>query len=329
MADSNRNDSKARASKRVRNTELFEEDPAGRTVFRLLLVLIPIGAAVSELWLNIGYPLWLRDSATAGSSQVITQVQPSLTPGVNITTTTTIPITSTGALGAFDPALNGAGNINVFLLGVLVFMIAGIVETSLLLVYGAFYVNDPVNNNQMLGLPPGTVRIFLLIIIIFIIAFFALLPNSWGDNKAVVFLFGTLSTVVGFYFGSRRDEETDETAIVRMSLTTKEVAADKFILNCRLSPGFDVTYLGKPPEIMVYLIASDGSVIVDSERVGVLDSTGLVVFDYTDMHPADKNPSTSFIVRVRRPKNIVCDDRVTLSDSTSTAPVVETPQVQP
>ena len=96
-------------------------------------------------------------------------------------------------LGVFDPTL---GKANKFLISLLIFLAASIVETSLYLVYGAFYINNPLYIRQALWLLPGMVRMFLMIIIVFTLVLFAILTNVWGVNKAVVLLFEIISTVV-------------------------------------------------------------------------------------------------------------------------------------
>jgi hypothetical protein len=54
--------------------------------------------------------------------------------------------------------------------------------------------------------------VFVLIIVVLTLLIFALLPEQWGNNKSVSFLFGLFSTVIGFYFGTRADEEQGNVA---------------------------------------------------------------------------------------------------------------------
>jgi hypothetical protein len=81
---------------------------------------------------------------------------------------------------------------------------AALIETSLLMIYGAFYVNDKANAKNSLGLPKSSVRVFLIIIIFLAILIFALLPGAWHD--VITFLLGTISTIIGFYFGTRQND---------------------------------------------------------------------------------------------------------------------------
>jgi hypothetical protein len=173
-------------------------DKWGKIVFRFLLALIPSGTAVSLviiiLTFNNGNTVALPNDPNA----------------------TQVP------LGIFDPRL---GDARRFLLGLLVFLAAGVVETALFLVYAAFYINDERNKNQNLGLPQGTVRVFILIIIVEALLIFAMLPGSLGDNKAVILIFGILSTIVGFYYGSSKEKESQESAAVTQDKSGKSIMA--------------------------------------------------------------------------------------------------------
>jgi hypothetical protein len=164
----------------------------GKGIFLALILIIPLAAFISLVVLTVT----VDRNPDHSIVQVIKETRGS------IITTTTVYMTPTASLGAADPAL---GKMSGFFIGPIIFLIVAILETALLLIYGAFYVNAEQYKSYALGLPQGAVRVFVLIIVVLTILTFAFLPAQWGDNKAVVFLFGLLSTVVGFYFGSRSD----------------------------------------------------------------------------------------------------------------------------
>lgn len=163
----------------------------GKAVFVFLLAIIPLGVLGSLLWLN--YIIEANPDRRIGSITV-TQGQTG-----DIVTTTTY-LSPTLSLGAFDPALGKVAN---YAIGPLAFLIGTIIEMSLLLVFGSFYFGRARDGLSVQGPEQQLVRVFLVIIVSLTILTFAFLPSQWGDNKAVVFLFGLLSTVVGFYFGSQ------------------------------------------------------------------------------------------------------------------------------
>ncbi|HKP54842.1 MAG TPA: hypothetical protein VJ183_19580 [Chloroflexia bacterium] len=173
------------------------DDRLGKRIFAFLLILIPLIVAVALIVLTTTIA---QEPDRSITSTIATQSS----DGRTITTTTTY-LTPTLGLGAFDPAI---GKIRGFVIGPLIVLIGGILEASLLLVYGTFYVTYGRSDERTpLGLPSGAVRAFVLIIIILAIIAFAFLPEAWGDNRAVTFLLGLFSTIVGFYFGSRKDED--------------------------------------------------------------------------------------------------------------------------
>lgn len=178
------------------NGEPKSIDRGGRILFVVLLLLIPVTTVVSLIFLT-------NVINEQPDSSIISVTTTSGQDGGTLTTTRYL--TPTASLGVFDPAL---GKVRGFAIGPLIVLIGGILEAALLLVYGTFYVSYGASAMKTsLGLPPGAVRAFVLIIVILAIVSFALLPADWGDNKAVTFLLGLFSTIIGFYFGSRKDEE--------------------------------------------------------------------------------------------------------------------------
>jgi len=186
---------------RVLDGDGASEQTSGKGVFLALLIFIPLLVLLALYYLH-GRAEQVAQFEERGQVTIVTLQ----TDGTVITTTTFL--TPSLELGAFDP---GLGRMGSFAVGPIIALLGGIIETSLLLVFGAFYVNKAENKENSLGLPPNTVRVFVLIIVVLTIMVFALLPSAWGDNKAVVFLFGLLSTVVGFYFGSSKDENRPDT----------------------------------------------------------------------------------------------------------------------
>lgn len=171
----------------------WDGDYWGRFWFRVVLILVPAVTLGATVYIMLCFP-YPKSGAPVSS----------VAPQTALSATT--PITPTVGLGAFDQAL---GDGRRFAVGVLVLLVGAIIETVLLLAYGAFYVNDPQNKSNPLGLPTTTVRVFLLVFIILALLIFALLPEAWGENKAVTFLLGSVSTIVGFYFGSRGSAQSD------------------------------------------------------------------------------------------------------------------------
>ena len=175
----------------------WDGDRWGRIVLRVLLLLIPVATIAATAYIIAWY------SFPKASDLVPSTVTQTTVNGATAITTTiitaTAPITTTSG-GAFDA---GLGEGRRFAIAALIFLLGAIVETVLLMLYGTFYVNDQQNRDEPLGLAFGTVRTFLLILIVLILLIFALLPFDWGENKAVTFLFGLLPTVVGFYYGMR------------------------------------------------------------------------------------------------------------------------------
>src|SRR5204863_1872354 len=104
-----------------------EKDVGGKRVFLALLIIIPVAVFISLGVLTL--VVWNNPDTS-----VVTTVTTS-SDGKVITTTTTY-ITPTLVYGAADP---GLGKVKGFFIGPLIFLMASIIETSLLLIYGAFY----------------------------------------------------------------------------------------------------------------------------------------------------------------------------------------------
>jgi hypothetical protein len=168
---------------------VINRDPKGAQLFRGLLLFVPMAVVATLIWLALGF----NKPAPVQPVPITTVVQ----RGEETSTTTTF-ITPTLTFGAFDPALGATGPLAV---GLLVLIIGALIEMALIVWYGSFYLGDS-RSAYPLSLPLGTIRVLVIIMVIFVLLVFALLPTQWGENKAVLFLFGLLSTVVGFYFGS-------------------------------------------------------------------------------------------------------------------------------
>jgi hypothetical protein len=123
--------------------------------------------------------------------------------GDEIITTTTY-LTPTLSYGAFDPALGATAPLAV---GLLILIVGALIEIALIVWYGSFYLGDS-RSAYPLSLPLGTIRVLVIIMVILVLLVFAFLPAPWSENNAVLFLFGLLSTVVGFYFGSSTGRAT-------------------------------------------------------------------------------------------------------------------------
>lgn len=210
-------------------------DIGGRVVFRFLLLIIPIATLIGIGYINFFYsfPSDLSPTtapvATAtgtGRPGTASPTPPTATraTATAVTRSSSLVATPAAGLGVFDPMF---GDARRFLISLLIFIVAAIVETSLFLIYGAFYVNSPVNNTQPLGLPNGVVRVFLLILVVLVILVFAFLPSGWGENKAVTFLFGALSTVVGFYYGSHQDDTSSAPPVILTAMPNTLTFAKK------------------------------------------------------------------------------------------------------
>ena len=223
-----------------------------------------------------------------------------------------------GSFGVFDTNQSGGLPLYAkFLIATIILITGSVLEMFLIILYAAFFVNDPANNGLPMGLPPATVRVFLVGIIVLVILVFAMLPNLWGDNKAVVLLFGLLSTVVGFYFGSRAVADalsTDSAPTpVRLQLEDASKTQSKAALQ-PLSGTLDANFqeaLGlTSPSIYAALLDSSGGP-QGKESIAVADRTGKVIFDFDAA--LQTAPEGSYIMRVMSPPSVVCDERISLT----------------
>jgi hypothetical protein len=277
---------------------------------------ILLGLMVVVLVTAVGLIIMVVREPTSSSIAAATPTG-TAAPGSLIPMPGSVTSTVPGSLGAFD----SGGTLQIYakyLVATIILVAAGVLEMFLIILYAAFFVNDPVNAQSALGLPPATVRVFLVAIIVLIVFVFAILPDIWGSNKAVVLLFGLLSTVVGFYFGSRA--VTD--AISGAAPTTVQLTLDKDSksqqhadikpITGTLADNFRDTLGGTSPTIVAVLISNSGVPVNDSQRVSVADRTGKVEFDFRDVLQAAAPPA-SYILRVLSPAAVVCDERITLT----------------
>ncbi len=179
----------------------------GRAVFYFLIVSTAC-AVLATLWV-LGNT---HDLSRQITSTTVTKGPNNSETIITTYLTSTLPTTTTLHLGAFDP---GLGRVQGYAIGFVIVLIGATIEIALLLVYGAFYIHDRRPGTNNLGLPKGLVRVFLLLIVSLAILTFAFLPSVWGDNRAVAFLLGLFSTVVGFYYGSNRDSRRGSRYVIR------------------------------------------------------------------------------------------------------------------
>jgi hypothetical protein len=177
----------------------MREDRWGKGMFVVVLVFYLVLVAGTLLFMG----LQKRVDDSAFDKGLASMEVRQASDGTIITSTTYYSSTAPSNLGAFDPAL---GQVRSYAIGLAIALISAIIGAALLLIYGAFYVNNSKDANSPLGLPRDTVRVFVMIIIAFSILVFAFLPSSWTDSRAVSFLLGLLSTVVGFYYGTQGNE---------------------------------------------------------------------------------------------------------------------------
>jgi hypothetical protein len=221
-----------------------------------------------------------------------------------------------GSFGVFD--LTSSANLSAFtkfLVAIIVLIAAAIVEMLLITLYAAFFVNDPLNTQLSLGLPPATVRVVLVGLIVLVILVFSLLPEVWGGNRAVVLLFGLLSTVIGFYFGSRSaaDSQTGGLTPVRFTLdgtTTTQTITRARPVTGTLDANFQSTLGSGQINMVAILLSNSGVPLPDSQTIAVVDRNGKAELDFS----AAINVAApgSYIVRVQSPSIVQCDERITL-----------------
>jgi hypothetical protein len=233
-----------------------------------------------------------------------------------------------GSFGVFD--LTSSANLSAFtkfLVAIIVLIAAAIIEMLLMTLYAAFFVNDPMNAQLSLGLPPATVRVVLVGLIVLVILVFSLLPEVWGGNRAVVLLFGLLSTVIGFYFGSRSaaDSQTGGVTPVRFTLggaTTTQTFGQARPVSGTLDANFQSTLGSGQINIVAILLKSSGLPLPDSRAMAVVDRNGKVEFDFSKVIgrlpavpiPAPAPEAGSYILRVQSPSIVQCDERITLNE---------------
>src|SRR5437867_5393324 len=119
----------------------------------------------------VGAALLINMVVTAGPQLVGgTAPLPSGTPTAGNATPTP------GTFGIFDPAQN-VSSYAKYLVAALIGTIAAILEMFLVILYAAFFVNDPRFSQNPLGLPVGTVRVLLFGVVVLIILVLSALPD--------------------------------------------------------------------------------------------------------------------------------------------------------
>lgn len=221
-----------------------------------------------------------------------------------------------GSFGVFD--LSSSANLSAFtkfLVAIIVLIAAAIVEMLLITLYAAFFVNDPLNTQLSLGLPPATVRVVLVGLIVLVILVFSLLPEVWGGNRAVVLLFGLLSTVIGFYFGSRSAADSQPGGVTPVRFTLDGATTTQTITSLRpvtgtLDANFQSSLGSGQINLVAILLNNSGLPLANSQTIAVVDRNGKAEFDFSTAINA-AGPG-SYIVRVQSPSIVQCDERITV-----------------
>ncbi len=133
-----------------------------------------------------------------------------------------------------------------------------------------------------------------------------------------------MTTVIGFYFGSRQDDTTnDETdVILTLNESSKKPTSTSFTLTGSLNAGYETAPLTKPIMIRISLLDCKGESVDDSEAFGRVDN-GKIEFVYID----DKNISTwkkkhgTYYIQVKSPKGVICSDHFSLSSYAKITPL--------
>jgi hypothetical protein len=241
---------------------------------------------------------------SAAGAALLTPV-PQSTPGM-----------TPGALGVFDSAA-GLPLFARALVAVIIFFATGLLELFFVLLYAALFVNDPSNYGLPLGLPPATVRVFLIIVVVVVLIMFTLLPDVWGNNKAVVLLFGFLATVIGFYFGSRTASAGTDNSPTSVNLSladpkTWSLTPPHKPVAGTLDKNFQAV-LGTPvPPVVAMLFDRASQPVSASQVTAIVDALGHVEFDFSVALGA-ASVGDSFVLRVITPSSISCDQRVTVT----------------
>jgi len=213
--------------------------------------------------------------------------------------------------GIFDQSGNLA-SYSKYLVATLILIVTVTLEMFLVIVWGALFVNDDRFALMPLGLPIATVRVFLILLVILVILLFTLLPDQWGSNKAVVLLFGLLSTIIGFYFGNRASAEYGGAVAEPVKLTLDDASrkVSKGTNPTSLKGSLEATYktrIGTSATVVAMLVDSAG-LPIGAPLSAVADSEGKVEFT---LNPTNI-PEGSYILRVMSPAGIRSDDRITV-----------------
>ena len=221
------------------------------------------------------------------------------------------PTVMPGVFGIFDPSGNLA-SYSKYLVATLILIVTVTLEMFLVIMWGALFVNDEANVKNPLGLPIATVRVFLILLVILVIILFTLLPDQWGSNKAVVLLFGLLSTIIGFYFGNRASAEVGAADVrpVRLALDAASKAVKSgtvAVLKASLQAGYK-TRIGASPTVVATLLDPTG-VPTTVQLWAITDSEGRLEFKLDTNALAEG----SYLVHVLSPFGVQSEDRISVA----------------
>lgn len=176
----------------------IRRDKYGARVFRVLLGLVPIIVVLLIVWRVI-----VSDRTMVSTpGPAVTKVE----QNENGVVTTTTYYTSTASLGAFDPSLGADAWLAQ---GILILVVGSAVELALIVWYGSYYLGTP-GSKTSLALPIGTVRVFLILLVLITLLLLTLLPASWSENRAASSFVNLFVAVVGFYFGNASATDRDQ-----------------------------------------------------------------------------------------------------------------------
>lgn len=303
----------------------------GLRVAMLTLIYVILGVAIGlSAFVAIDNP---SDMST--STQSVTtpgSASPAASGSPAPTGATATPAAQSTASGASPTSASSAFDVphySTYLTIIVIWIVTGLLEMFLVILYAAFFVNDPKNANLPLGLPVATVRVFLIVVVVLTIILFALWPDLWGSNKAVVLLFGLLSTVIGFYFGSRATADATDTSVTPVKLTldpdSKKPNPDTkpFTLKGSLASNYATVLGTNPPQLNSVIQDAAGDDIANGDSVGVIDSDGKVEFAFKGGLPLAY--STSYLLHIEYPPMVKCDDRFVTTPTTTTTTTTPPP----
>ena len=196
---------------------------------------------------------------------------------------------------------------------ILTLCIIGIMGLFAFISYSTVACKKTLYPNKPLNLPEGSVRVFLIMIIVLLLLISFLLPAGISDNKSTSTLFGAFVTIVGFYFGLRSNSKTDTVSIaaipgIKLTLASPSLIKNtNFEIDCSLPESVDKKVWGGQ-DIKVSLMKPSGEYTGISSG-GIISSDGNVLIKFFNV------PSGNYLIKVDKPPGIFCDEKIVVANN--------------